>query len=136
MLSSALNNKQSYDQLAKAIYDYNAIYDLLNANKSAYEQAIATYWNSKELSLKFSSVVDNAIENFHRPYILEINYTYINRIYQANAETNKKKRAELQNDLSKDMQTLSAAMSRRLSELGDNITNINTLLNNNNLVKN
>ena len=136
MLSSALNNKQSYDQLAKSIYDYNAIYDLLNANKSAYEQAIATYWNSKELSLKFSSVVDNAIENFHRPYILEINYTYINRIYQANAETNRGRRATLQNDLSKDMQTLSAAMSRRLSELGDNITNINTLLNNNNLVKN
>ena len=136
MLSSALNNKQSYDQLSKAIYDYNAIFDLLNANKSAYEQAIATYWNSKELSLKFSSVVDNAIENFHRPYILEINYTYINRIYQANAETNRGRRAALQNDLSKDMQTLSAAMSHRLNELGDNIITINTLLNNNNIVKN
>ncbi|MGV8877442.1 MAG: hypothetical protein ACOH2A_00290 [Sphingobacteriaceae bacterium] len=135
-LSNTLNNKGSYEQLNKAIYNYNEIFNLLNANKSNYEQAIATYWNSKELSLKFSNLVDFALEDFHKPFILEINYSYIGRIYEANKEENGKKKKELQTDLKKDMQTICATMSRRLGILGERITNMNTLLNNNTRVEN
>ncbi|MDR6940501.1 hypothetical protein [Mucilaginibacter pocheonensis] len=127
-LSSALNTKPAYNQLSDAIYRYNDIFDLLNKNKSTYEQAIATYWKSQELALKYSNVIDYAIEDFHKIYILEINYTYINRIYAAVNETNKKKRARLQQDLAKDMQELSAAMSRKLTGLGERITSINSRL--------
>lgn len=136
ILSNTLNNQGSYDQLNKAVYNYNEIFNLLNANKSTYEQAIATYWNSKELSLKFSNLIDFALEDFHKPFILEVNYNFIGRIYEANNETNNKKKRELQAALTKDMQTLSAAMSRRLTVLGERIANMNTLLNNNARIEN
>jgi hypothetical protein len=135
-LSKNLNNAGAYEQLNKAIYSYNEIFDLLNANKSAYEQAIATYWNSKELSLKFSNLLDFAIDDLHKPYILEINYNYIDRLYAVNKESNSRKKKELQQSLETDMQTLSAGLSRRLTALGERIANINTLLNNNARVAN
>lgn len=127
-LSASLNLKPAYDQLKDAVYRYNEIFDLLNQNKSTYEQAIATYWKSQELALKFSNVIDYAIEDFHKIYILEVNSTYINRLYAANNEGNKKKKAALQRDLTKDMQDLSAAMSRKLSGLGERVTGINLRL--------
>lgn len=128
-LSKTLNNRGSYDQLSKAIYNYNDIFNLLNANKDLYQQAIATYWNSKELALKFSNVVDFAIEELHRPFILEVNYHFINRIYEANDEPNKKERLKLQKALSNDMDQLSSTVSRRLLSIGERITVLNSLLN-------
>jgi hypothetical protein len=136
ILSTSLDTKGAYDALNQHIYSYNEIFNLLNANKSAYEQAIATYWNSKELSLKFSNLIDFAIEDFHKPYILEVNYTFIPRIYQTNAESNKRKKEKMQKDLSADMNSLSDAMTRRLNALGEQITSMNTLLNNNKRVDN
>lgn len=127
-LSSTLNNRMAYDQLSTAIYRYNDIFDLLNKNKSTYEQAIATYWKSQEMALKFNNVIDYAIEDFHKVYILEINYKYINRFYEVANETNKKKKANLQQQLAKDMQSLSAEMSRKLSGLGERVTSINSKL--------
>jgi len=127
-LSTAFGMKQAYDQLSNSIYRYNDIFDLLNQNKSTYEQAISTYWKSQELALKYSNVIDYAIEDFHKVYVLEINYKYISRIYAAAQEKNNKKRAQLQEQLSKDMQGLSADMSRRLSELGERITSVNSRL--------
>jgi hypothetical protein len=128
-LGKTLNNRGSYDQLSKAIYNYNDIFNLLNANKDVYQQAIATYWNSKELALKFSNVVDFSIEELHRPFILEVNYHFIKRIYEANDETNKKDRLKLQKVLSYDMDQLSSTMSRRLLSIGERITVLNSLLN-------
>jgi hypothetical protein len=136
ILGTSLNNKGSYEQLNKAIYSYNEIFDLLNANKGAYEQAIATYWHSKELSLKFSNLIDFTIEDFHKPYILDVNYNFITRLYQANNETNKKKKIELQKGLVTDMKSQSDAISRRLNEIGERIVSMNTLLGNNNQVDN
>ena len=136
ILSTTLNNKDSYDQLNKVTADYNEIFDLLNANKSAYEQAIATYWSSKELSLKFSNLVDFALEDFHKPYILDVNYSFTPRMYSALAETNKNKRADLQKSLATDMNTAADAMTRRINELGERVASINTLLNNNERIDN
>lgn len=127
-LSNALNNAASYEQLNNAIYKYNDIFNLLNANKDLYQQAIATYWQSKELSLKFSNLVDFAIEDLHRPFILEVNYTYIQRIYDLNKESNKNKKKEQAQILKSEMQELSASMSRRLLSLGERITTMNTEL--------
>jgi hypothetical protein len=134
-LSTSLNSKPAYDQFSNAIYRYNEIFDLLNNNKNTYEQAIATYWNSKELSLKFNNLVDYAIEDLHKPYVLEINYTLINRIYAANNETNRKKRAQLQDILTKDMTDISSNMTRKINGLGERITAMNGLLNNNGTIK-
>jgi hypothetical protein len=136
ILSTSLNNKASYDQLNDRISSYNEIFDLLNANKSAYEQAIATYWNSKELSLKFSNLIDFIIEDFHKPYILEVNYSFIPRFYQINAEKSKGKKKDLQNALTADMKTLSDGMTRRINGIGERIASMNTLLNNNKVVSN
>ncbi|EOR92922.1 hypothetical protein ADIARSV_4010 [Arcticibacter svalbardensis MN12-7] len=134
-LSNSLNNKGAYEQLNSAIYSYNDIFNLVNANKDIYQQAIATYWNSKELSLKFSNLIDFAMEDLHRPYILEVNYTYINKIYEINRETNKNKKKKQQEELKLQLGDLSSAMSRRLVSLGERITNMNTLLNNNKKVE-
>ena len=136
ILSNTLNNKASYDQLSSSIDDYNQIFDLLNQNKGTYEQAIATYWNSKELSLKFSNLMDFIIEDFHKPYILDVNYTFTPRLYQETTETDKKRRQVLQQNLSVDMKTTDDAMDRRLSEIGERIASMNTLLNNNQTVEN
>jgi len=127
-LSNSLNNVSSYEQLNNAIYKYNGIFDLLNANKDMYQQAIATYWQSKELSLKFSNLIDVAIEDLHRPFILEVNYAFIQRIYDLNKETNRNKRKEQEQILKQEMQALSATMSRRLLSVGERITNLNTEL--------
>jgi len=130
-LSKSLNNNGSYEQLNNTIYKYNDIFNLLNANRDIYQQAIATYWNSKELSLKFSNLIDFAIEDLHRPFILEINYTLINRLYEFSQEKNKRKRKEDGKVLQRDMEVLSSSMSRRLLSLGERITNMNAELKNN-----
>jgi len=135
-LSTSLNNKGSYDQFNNTVYSYNEIFNLLNANKSAYEQAIATYWHSKELSLKFSNLIDFMIENYHKPYVLEVNYTFVSRFYQLNEETNSRKKRDMQKTLATDMQSLSDAMDRRINSMGEQITAMNTLLNNNKQVNN
>lgn len=127
-LSNSLNSAAGYDQLSNAIYKYNDIFNLLNANKDVYQQGIATYWQSKELSLKFSNLIDFAIEDLHRPFILEVNYTFIQRIHDLNKETNKNRKKELSESLRADMQNLSTTMSRRLLSLGERITNMNTEL--------
>lgn len=135
-LSNALNNKGAYEQLNNSIYAYNNIFNLLNANKDVYQQAIATYWNSKELSLKFSNLIDFTIEDLHRPFILEVNYTFIDRFYDLNKESNKNRKKTSQEDLRKDMETLSSAMNRRLVSLGERVTNMNSLLANNKEISN
>jgi len=127
-LSNSLNNASSYEQLNNAIYKYNEIFNLLNANKDMYQQAIATYWQSKELSLKFSNLIDFTIEELHRPYILEVNYAFIQRIYNLNKETNKNKRKEQGQILKQEMQLLSTTMTRRLLSMGERITSMNTEL--------
>jgi hypothetical protein len=133
-LGAALNNKGAYDQLSGAIYNYNSIYEFLNANKSTYEQAIYTYWNSKELSLKYSSLIDFTLDEIHKSYILDINFTFIERLYDHNEETNKKKKREMEDELKKDIQERYAVVGRRLNILGERISAFVTLLNNNDKV--
>lgn len=135
-LSGSLTNKGAYEQLNGSIYAYNEIFNLLNANKDIYQQAIATYWNSKELSLKFSNLIDFAIEDLHRPFILEVNYTFINRFYDLNKETNKNKKKASLEYLKKDMEIFSSSMERRLVSLGERVTNMNSLLANNKAINN
>lgn len=127
----ALNNRGTYEQLSGAIYNYNSIYEFLNANKSTYEQAIYTYWNSKELSLKFSSLIDFTLDEIHKAYILDINFTFIERIYDHHHETNKKRKRELEEQLKKDIAERYAVVGRRLTILGERTSAFITLLNNN-----
>jgi hypothetical protein len=130
-VGAALNNRGAYGQLSTAIYNYNSIYEFLNANKSTYEQAIYTYWNSKELSLKYSSLIDFTLDEIHKSYILDINFTFIERIYDHNEETNKKKKKEMEDELRKDIEERYATVGRRLNILGERISAFVTLLNNN-----
>ncbi|MEO8793920.1 MAG: hypothetical protein ABI390_00565 [Daejeonella sp.] len=135
-INKSLDNDGAFKQFANSILSYNDIYQLLNGNKNAYEQAINTYWNSKELSLKFSNLMDFSLEEIHKPYFLEINYNFLDRIYQYNAEQNKSRKKELGKTLSADISQHSASLSRRLNILGERIASFNTLLNNNATVSN
>lgn len=90
-LRISLRKPAAYDQFAEAAYSYNQIYELINSNKNTYEQAIASYWNSKELSLKFSNLIEYALEEIHKPYVLKINDVYIGDIYTWNEERIPKK---------------------------------------------
>jgi hypothetical protein len=130
-VGAELNNRGTYEQLSGAIYNYNSIYEFLNANKSTYEQAIYTYWNSKELSLKYSSLIDFTLDEIHKAYILDINFTFIDRLYDHNRETNRKRKRELAEQLEKDIQERYAVVGRRLNILGERISAFVTLLNNN-----
>jgi hypothetical protein len=130
-VGAALNNRGTYEQLSGAIYNYNSIYEFLNANKSTYEQAIYTYWNSKELSLKFSSLIDFTLDEIHKTYILDINFTFIDRLYDHHNETNRKRKRELAERLEKDIQERYGVVGRRLNILGERISAYVTLLNNN-----
>jgi len=133
-LGAALNNRGAYDQLSASIYDYTSIYEFLNANKSTYEQAIYTYWNSKELSLKFSSLIDFTLDEIHKSYILDINFSFIDRIYAFVNEKDRRRKQELQAQLEKDIAERYAVIGRRLTILGERISAFITLLNNNNKV--
>lgn len=130
-VGAALNNRGAYEQLSGAIYNYNSIYEFLNANKSTYEQAIYTYWNSKELSLKFSSLIDFTLDEIHKAYILDINFTFIERLYGHHHETNRKTKRELAEQLEKDIRERYGVVGRRLNILGERISAFVTLLNNN-----
>ncbi len=127
-LSKSLKSEAAYEQFTNTIYNYNEYFNLLNANKDNYEQAIATYWKSKELSLRFGNLIDFALEEFHKPYILEVNYKFIPRLYEANEEKNKQKKKTRLKELSNDIQQQSEVISRRISGLGERITAINSLL--------
>lgn len=135
-LQRSLDNAGAFKQFSDAILSYNEIFELLNGNKSTYEQAINTYWGSKELSLKFSSLVDFSLEEIHKPYFLEINYTFLDRIYQYNEEKNKSRKKELGKALESDINQHSTSLARRLNSLGERIATFNTLLNNNTTVSN
>lgn len=135
-LKRSLDNAGAFKQFGEAILSYNQIFDLLNGNKSTYEQAISTYWKSKELSLKFSNLIDFSIDEIHKPYLLEINYTFLDRIYQYNEEPNKNRKRELGKALEVDIGQHSASLARRLNILGERVASFNTLLNNNNLAGN
>jgi len=135
-LKNSMDNAGAFKQFADAILSYNEIFELLNGNKSTYEQAINTYWNSKELSLKFSSLLDFSIEEIHKPYLLEINYAFLDRIYQYNEESNKSRKRELGRALAADIAAHSASLSRRLNILGERVVSFNTLLNNNAAIEN
>ncbi|HEY0610660.1 MAG TPA: hypothetical protein VGD35_13420 [Chitinophaga sp.] len=133
-LGRALNNRGAYEQLSGSIYNYTSIYEFLNANKSTYEQAIYTYWNSKELSLKFSSLIDFTLDEIHKSYILDINFSFIDRIYAYIDEKDRKRKQGLKDQLERDMAERSAVIGRRLTILGERISAFITLLNNNNKV--
>lgn len=135
-LKRSLDNPLAFKQFADAILSYNEIFELLNGNKSTYEQAINTYWGSKELSLKFSNLVDFSLEEIHKPYFLEINYTFLDRIYEYNQETNKSRKKGLAKGLENDIAQHSTALARRLNSLGERIATFNTLLTNNTTVSN
>jgi hypothetical protein len=128
-LSSSFEKKAAYDQYAEAIYNYGQIYELLNTNKSTYEQAVYTYWNSKELSLKFSNLIDFALEDIHKSYFLDLNYSFHNRINEMMKEKYQRRRLELQKTLSKEMKEHSATVSRRLNTLGERTAAFITLIN-------
>lgn len=135
-LKRSLDNPAAFNQFAAAIMSYNEIFELLNGNKSTYEQAISTYWKSKELALKFSNLIDFTLEEIHKPYLLEINYTFLDRIYQYNDEQNKNRKRELGKSLETDIAQHAASLTRRLNSLGERVAGFNTLLNNNTTVEN
>lgn len=136
VLKRAPDNPAAVRQFSDAILSYNAIFELLNGNKSTYEQAINTYWKSRELSLKFSNLVDFTIEDLHKPYLLEINYTFFDRIYDYKQEQNKSRKRELGKALEADITRHSEALARKLNSLGERIASMTTLLTNTDLVQN
>lgn len=127
-LAVSLNKPEAYDQFATAVYSYNEIFELINANKSTYEQAIEHYWESRELSLKFSNLVEYALEEVHKPYILEINTVFTGKIYEFTGETNVSKRKKIGTVLKDDMILHADALRRRLNSLGERIAALNTRL--------
>ncbi|WP_026897370.1 hypothetical protein [Daejeonella oryzae] len=129
-------NGAAVQQFTEAILSYNEIFELLNSNKSTYEQAINTYWKSKELSLKFSSLLDYSIEEIHKPYLLEINYTFFDRINEYSKESSKSRKRDLGKALEMDISQHSAALGRKLNSLGERIASFTTLLTNTDLVEN
>jgi hypothetical protein len=135
-LKRAPDNPASLKQFSDAIMSYNEIFELLNANKSTYEQAIKTYWKSNELSLKFSNLIEYSIEEIHKPYLLEIHYTFFDRIYEYNKEQNKTRKRELGKTLEVDIARHSAALSGKLNSLGERFASFTTLLTNTDLVQN
>jgi hypothetical protein len=130
VLAISLTKKEAYEQYSDAIYSYNAIFELLNSNKSTYEQAIATYWRSKELSIKFSNLIEYMLEEIHKPYILEINQVFLPRLYEFTQEGNGKKRKALEDTLRPDILKHSDALDRRLASMGERISAFITQLNN------
>ncbi len=133
VMAISLNNKQAYDQLAAATYSYNEIFELINANKSTYEQAISSYWDSKELALKFSNLTEYALEEIHKPYILEINDAFIARLYGCANEKNRKRKKELEAEIAGDIQKHSQSLSKRLGSLGERIAAFLAILKNVNI---
>lgn len=129
-LSSNMDRKEAYEQFVQAILSYNGVFEFINTNKNTYEQAVEVYWNSKELSFKFSNIIDEAIENIHKPYILEMNYTFIQRLADYNKQTNKKLKKEMGTLLQQDMTRHSEELARRLTSLGERISAFNAILKN------
>lgn len=130
ILSISMNKKEAYQQLADAIYSYNEIFELINSTKSAYEQAIETYWNSKELSLKFSNLIEFSLEEIHKALILEINSTFTERFYNYTAETKSSKKKALGEQLKRDVEEHAEKLERRLNSMGERITALISILNN------
>lgn len=128
VMQRSLQIKEAYEQLAAAIYSYNEIFELINANRSGYEQAIATYWDSKELALKYSNLTEYTLEEIHKPYILEINEAFIARLYGYANEKNRKKRDQLGKALTGDITKHSEALSRRLNSLAERIASFIAIL--------
>lgn len=129
-MGSALAKKEVYEQFARAVYSYNEIYELLNTNKNTYEQAIVTYWNSRELGYRFSNLMENTLEEIHKPYVLEMNETFRDRIYAFGTETGKSRKKELQLALEKDMAEHATTLGRRLNSLGERIASFLAVLQN------
>lgn len=129
-LSNNLDRREAYEQFIKAIFSYNDVFEFINTNKNTYEQAVEVYWNSKELSFKYSNIIDDAIENIHKPYILEMNYSFLQRLSDYNHETNRKKKKEDGAVLKQDMIRHSEELARRLNSLGERISAFNAILKN------
>lgn len=129
-MSLSLTNKSLYAELTEAIYSFNDMYELLNANRNTYEQAVATYWNSKELALKFSNVAGFALDDVARQTIYEMNFTYIDRINRLKLLKNRKEIAAEQADIMKGIGTQSGVINRQLDVLAARVAELNTLLGN------
>ncbi|MBE7176377.1 MAG: hypothetical protein INR69_08250 [Mucilaginibacter polytrichastri] len=128
-MTLSLTSRKLSDDLAGEIHSYNDVYEVLNANRNTYEQAIATYWGSKELSLKFSNLMGFALDDVHRQTIYETNFTYIRRINEL--KTMSKKDVARQKDaLTKGISDQSALIGRKITELESRISEMNTLLGN------
>jgi hypothetical protein len=124
-----LENKQAYEQYSAAVSNYNEIYELLNTNKGVYEQAVDVYWH-KELALKYSNLMEFVVEDLHRPYILNINYTFQPRIYSFLQERNKRKKKEIREQLKREIQLNADEIGRRINILGERVTSFNSILSN------
>lgn len=129
-MGTSLTRKEAYDQFGRAVYSYNEIYELLNTNKNTYEQAIATYWNSRELGFRFSNLMDYTLEEIHKPYVLEMNDSFRDRMYAFASETNRARKKELQLALEKDMAEHASVLGRRLNSLGERIASFLAVLQN------
>ena len=129
-MATSLTKKEAYDQFGRDVYSYNEIYELLNTNKNTYEQAIATYWNSRELGYRFSNLMDYTLEEIHKPYILEMNDQFRDRMYAFASESNRNRKKELQQALERDMAEHASALGRRLNSLGERIAAFLAVLHN------
>ncbi len=95
--------------------------------------AISSYWDSKELALKFSNLTEYALEEIHKPYILEINDAFIARLYGYANEKNRKRKKELEAGIAEDIQKHSQVISKRLNSLGERIAAFLAILKNVNI---
>lgn len=127
-LSFSLNKQEAYEQFATAIYSYNEIFELINANKSTYEQAIEYYWQSREFALKLSNLLEYALEEVHKPFILEMNDRFIAKAYAYTRESNGSKKKKMGSELVDEINAHVESLEKRLNSMSERIAAFNTRL--------
>ena len=126
-LSLAFSRREAYDQLIQSIKNYNEVYEKLNAHNTGYEKAITDFWKSRELGYSFHNLMDFALNEIHRPYVLPLNDVSrkINEYYTL---TNKRDKRTLKQEILNNLDDSSRQLSRRIIILAEKANTIITIL--------
>jgi hypothetical protein len=123
----AFKQRKAYEQLISSVNSYNKSYEKLNAEKDAYEKAILDYWQSRELSLNFLNIIDFALNEIHRPYVLPLN-DVLERINNHHLEKKKRVREKMEKEIVEQLDQTTTALDRRLNILAEKANTLITIL--------
>ena len=59
--------------LKKSIIEYNGVFNETNNNKYSFQKDVNDYWGNDNLADDLSEIIDYAIDEIHKPYILRLN---------------------------------------------------------------